>query len=306
MYTNADQFWRKFPEFTVQINNEQPMLIGITEVKQKNSMEKLFPVEFSIGHIGEYDSSFHRNIATNIGKGILLYAHKPFGAKEVEMKTDFQESVFVEINLNYRDKLLVGCIYRSDNEAEENTNNLTSLIREAASKTYLHILLMGDFNYPNIDWNNWTTKSENTESQEFKFIECIQDNFLCQYIQEPTRARGNNTPNLLDLIFTNEKNTVNNIKYQSPLGKSDHSVLTFKFNCYTILKNYVRTNLYFSKAYYESIKKELKDIDWETMLKYKNINEQWLYFKDVTKNLIDKYVPSRKITQGQKKTKYAM
>ena len=35
-------------------------------------------------------------------------------------------------------------------------------------------------------------------------------------------------------------------------------------------------------------------------LKYRNINEQWLYFKDVTKNLIDKYVPSTKITQGQK------
>ena len=173
MYTNADQFWRKFPEFTVWIIDEQPMLIGITEVKPKNSMEKLFPAEFSIDHIGEYDSPFHRNIATNIGRGILLYAHKSLGAKEVEMKTDFQESVFVEINLNDRDKLLVGCIYRSDNGTEENNNNLRSLIREAASKTYLHILLMGDFNYPNIDWNNWTTKLENTESQEFKFIECI-------------------------------------------------------------------------------------------------------------------------------------
>ena len=100
----------------------------------------------------------------------------------MEMKIDFQESVFVEINLNDRDKLLVGCIYRSDNGTEENNNNLRSLIREAASKTYSHILLMGDFNYPNIDWNNWTTKSENTESQQFKFIECIQDNFLCQHV----------------------------------------------------------------------------------------------------------------------------
>ena len=63
MYTNADQFWRKFPEFTVWINNEQQMLIGITEVKPKNSMEKLFPAEFSIDHIREYDSSFHGNIA---------------------------------------------------------------------------------------------------------------------------------------------------------------------------------------------------------------------------------------------------
>ena len=101
-------------------------------------------------------------------------------------------------------------------------------------------------------------------------------------------------------IFTNEKNIINNIEYQSPLGKSYHSVLTFKFNCYTILTNYVRTKLYYNKVDYESIKKELKDIDWETKLKYKNINEQWLYFKDVTENLIDRYVLSRKVTQGQK------
>ena len=67
MYTNADQFRRKFPEFIVQISSEQPMLIGITEVKPKNSMDQLFPSEFSIDHIGEYDLPFHRNITTNIG-----------------------------------------------------------------------------------------------------------------------------------------------------------------------------------------------------------------------------------------------
>ena len=48
-------------------------------------------------------------------------------------------------------------------EQKKITDNLRSLIREASSKTYSHILLMGDFNYPNIDWNNWRTKSENTE-----------------------------------------------------------------------------------------------------------------------------------------------
>ena len=231
MYTNAGQFWRKFPEFTVQINNEQWMLIGITEVKPKKSMKKLFPAEFSIDHIREYDSPFHTNIATNIGQGILLYAHKSLGAKEVEMKTDFQESVFVEISLNNRDKLLVRCIYRSDNGTEEKNNNLRSLIREAASKTCSHILLMGDFNHSNIDWDNWTTKVRNLNSQSVYKITIYVS--ISKSLQ---RVRGNDTPNLLDLIFTNEKNMINNIEYQSPLGKSDHSVMTFKFNCYTILK----------------------------------------------------------------------
>ena len=147
--------------------------------------------------------------------------------------------------------------------------NLRALIREAASKSYSHVLMMGDFNYPDINWKNWTTKSENTDNQEFKFIECIRDNFLSQHVQEPTRVRGNDTPNLLDLIFINEKNMIENIEYQSPLGKSDHSVLSFKFKCYTVIKNYKRTKLYYNKADYGNIKKELKDIDWIKQLQDK-------------------------------------
>ena len=301
MYTNADQFRRKFSEFTVRITKEQPMLIGITEVKPKNSTDKLFPAEFPIDHIGDYDSPFHKNITTNIGRGILLYVHKQLQAKEVVMKTEFQEAIFVELNLNDKDKLLVGCIYRSESGTEENNRNLSAMIREATSKSYSHILMMGDFNYPDINWKNWMTKSENTENQDFRFIECIRDNFLSQHVQEPTRVRGNDTPNLLDLVFTNERNMIDSIEYQSPLGKSDHSVLSFKFKCYTVIKNYKKTKLYYNKADYNNIKRELKDNDWIKQLQHKNANEQWLYFKEFIRNLIDKYVPSREITQGQKR-----
>ena len=169
-YTNADQFRRTFPEFSIRVQNEQPMLIAIIEVKPKQSIDKLFPAEFSIDHIGDYDSPLHRNITNDTGRGILLYTNKALKAKEVEMQTEFQESIFAEIKLNNRDKLLVGCIYRSESGSEDNNMKLRVLIREAVSKTYSHVLLMGDFNYPDIDWSNWTTKSDNPESQEFKFI----------------------------------------------------------------------------------------------------------------------------------------
>ena len=96
---------------------------------------------------------------------------------------------------------------------------------------------------------------------------------------------------------------INNIEHQSPLGKSDHSVLVFKFKCYMTLKSYTRTKIYYNKADYESIKKELKDIKWKLQLEHKSVNEQWIYFKEVIRNHISKYVPSRKITQGQKRQK---
>jgi hypothetical protein len=57
------------------------------------------------------------------------------------------------------DKLLVGLVYRSpSNRTSENSDNMCSLISEATNKGYSHILIMGDFNYPDIDWENWNTK----------------------------------------------------------------------------------------------------------------------------------------------------
>jgi len=50
------------------------------------------------------------------------------------------------------------------------------------------------------------------------------DYYLSQHVDSPTRARGDDTPHILDLVITNEP-FVDNIEYLAPLGKSDHSVL---------------------------------------------------------------------------------
>ena len=117
---------------------------------------------------------------------------------------------------------------------------MKSHIREVVSKTLSYVLLMGDFNYPDIDWSNWITKSECPDSQEFKFLECIRNCFLFQHVRKPTGVRGSDTPNLLNLIFTNEANMVTSVEYQSAMGKGDHSVLRFNFKCYTVPHNYTK------------------------------------------------------------------
>ena len=88
--------------------------------------------------------------------------------------------------------------------------------------------MMGDFNLPNIDWESWNNKSDNIETQDYKFIQCIQDNCLYQHVNKPTRWRGTDTPHVLDLVFTNEENMISELGYLSPLGKSDHCVLQFQ------------------------------------------------------------------------------
>jgi len=94
-YTNADQFRNKLNEFQTKIINYEPKIIGIIEVKPKNSTYKLNPAEFSIDSAGNYD----------IGRGMILYVHKSLNAKEVIMDTRYEEYIFVKVKLNNQDNL---------------------------------------------------------------------------------------------------------------------------------------------------------------------------------------------------------
>ena len=105
-------------------------------------------------------------------------------------------------------------------------------------------MLLGDFNYPNIVWDDaCATGSGN--AAERKFCDCLRDEGLFQHVTLPTRARISTRSNILDLVMTNERGMVDSILHESPLGKSDHSVLVIKFICYAELVNIKRMKYYY-------------------------------------------------------------
>ena len=55
-------------------------------------------------------------------------------------------------------------------------------------------LIVGDFNYPNINLDNWECNKDDEE-----FLDLLQDNFLYQHVDISTRVS-----NILDLVITNE------------------------------------------------------------------------------------------------------
>ena len=112
-----------------------------------------------------------------------------------------------------------------------NNDNLNLLLNKICDKNYSHRCIIGDFNFKDINWTSWTTP-HGAESKEAKFIEAIKDCFLHQHIDEPTRGRGNDIPSQLDLIFSDEEMQVTDIQHLAPLGKSDHSVISFNYCSY--------------------------------------------------------------------------
>jgi hypothetical protein len=165
-YKNADQLFNKMAELIVRPRDNKPNIIGITEVKPKLNRYKPALAEFSLTEVGSY-KMFEKHIDREEGRGLILYLDNKLEATEIHIKTNFRENLFAKIKLNQTDKLLVGVVYRSpSNRTSEYSDKLCSLISEATNKGYSHILIIGDFNYPDIDWENWNTKGDNTNNHE--------------------------------------------------------------------------------------------------------------------------------------------
>ena len=111
-----------------------------------------------------------------------------------------------------------------------------------------------------------STSSGKQHKVDIKFLDCIQDNYLVQHVDEPTRWRGADQPSLIDLVITNEENMISNLEYHAPLGRSDHAVITMKLNCYVEKEVEMVTRKKYHLADYSAMKEEVKTLNWDEIL----------------------------------------
>ena len=112
-------------------------------------------------------------------------------------------------------KTLVGSIYRSPNSTESNNKLLLEeIVRANDIAGDNRLLILGDLNVPYINWDN-KELTEKARLIELYALDVINDCFLFQHVNKPTRFR-NNESSLLDLILTKEEEDVRNIEVFHP------------------------------------------------------------------------------------------
>ena len=90
--------------------------------------------------------------------------------------------------------ITVGVCYRPPTQDEEVDERLYKQLGEVSRS--LLLVLVGDFNLPDICWNYNTADRE----QSRRLLECVGDNFLTQLLREPVRGSK-----ILDLLFANRE-----------------------------------------------------------------------------------------------------
>ena len=228
------------------------------------------------------------------GGGVILYVKDSLVHTPVESLNEhsFGESAWCHVELS-TGKLLVGVCYRSTASDQQNNNQLLQLLNEAtkiADKS--HLLIMGDFNFPEIDYNGYEVHAL-CGSDATNFFDMTQDLFLSQHVHDHTRFRQGQNPSLLDYIFTYEENQIDNLIHQAPVAKSDHACLSFDYVAKANECTFSGCKFDYHKGDYTSIIAELQCIEWEKVLHSKGCEETWRILRDIITALIEKHIPVR-------------
>ena len=111
--------------------------------------------------------------------------------------------------------------------------------------------------------------------QSRRLLECIEDNYLSQVIDSPTRGGA-----ILDLLVTNASELISDVKIGGSLGCSGHALVEFTFLRHMgQAKSKVRT-LNFRKAKFQLFKQLVNRTSWQTVLRDKGAEQSWQVFKD--------------------------
>ena len=104
------------------------------------------------------------------------------------------------INLSKTD-LLTGLVYRSPSSDEGNNLLLNDMISSVNDENFSSVVVMGDFNYRDIDWSHWISEAPE-EHSSYGFIDAVRDSFRYQHVNFNARYKENLRPSMLDLVFS--------------------------------------------------------------------------------------------------------
>lgn len=140
-------------------------------------------------------------------------------AKKIETKYK-AELLAVEITLEDESKIIIVTCYRVGTLGVENANEIISAIKVLSrKKSVWKILIAGDLNLKDIDWENCVGKSNVENILLNGFAECG----LVQCVRDATHNKGG----ILDVVLTSSVNSLDNFKVHKDKSYSDHFPITF-------------------------------------------------------------------------------
>ena len=273
MYTNARSIVNKIDELRIYAKSVNPDVIAITESWTNCNISNHYLQLPNYSIVARHDRN---DTANGRGGGILIYVKDTIKAVETSPPGIFNQFACIQLNNVGSNPLSMYVIYRSPNSSSENNDNLLEVLKLAKNPT----IIVGDFNYPALDWENLSGPSEGQ-----KFIDLSLDQFWYQHVTFPTHRSGN----ILDLLFA-EPGLISEVQNDGQLGNSDHCLILFETNNFWAKNEQSQARYDYKRANWQQLRNLFKDCPWPNVLDG-DINTAWLNFKRTYISVVNQCVP---------------
>ena len=276
----------------MQIAGNEPDIIMVTEVIPKAQIMPLSPALLAIPMYRLYTNFdvTQSRLGESGQRGVCIYVKESISTVEVSLYASIaMEQLWVSMNLLHGDKLLIGCIYMSPSGSRHDGIAELCETLKLACKNVSHVLVAGDFNVPHIDWLNMHS-DEPPGHFSHDLIRCLQDCFMYQHVEYPTRYRHGQIPSMLDLILTNEEGMIQDMQYLPGLTCSDHIILRFTMTCYTEHRKPCHQSMNYRGGNYNMLRSLLQEVDW-TVLHDLDVSRAYHFFVSTLNRVVTLTVP---------------
>jgi len=298
-HLNISSLSRHFDEFNALLGilNINFSVIGISESRFLEHSPPIF--NFSLDGF----SVEHRPTESSAGGALLYisnrYNYTPRADLEKIMYLPRElESVFVEISFSQKSNFIVGCIYKHPAMPISifNTEFLSPFL-QYVSRENKTLVLLGDFN---IDLLKHSTNREVSN-----FLDILGSHLIIPHVLLPTRITET-SKTLIDNIFstiTGSDCASGNLLH----SVSDHlaqflliSSGVKPINDESISRSYQQ----WSKFNHKNFMEDFRGLNWHEILKMRdqNIDVSFNCFSSKISELVDRHLPTRKLTRRQLKS----
>ncbi|XP_068704053.1 uncharacterized protein [Montipora foliosa] len=203
---------------------------------------------------------YRRDRKNRRGGGVFLAVKNRLPSiRRRDLETD-AKILACELRPDSRRKILAVVFYRPQDTDLEYLKQLKKTLLLASKAKFDQILVIGDFNLSEIDWQTGTAKAG--DCLHNYFTKLVKDNYLWQLVDFPTRGK-----NILDLILTTIPTKVQHIHGFDDIICTDHKLISFELDLKVPKRLKTKRVVYnFKRADWSGLKETLRNTPWDACI----------------------------------------
>ena len=220
------------------------------------------------------------------GGGVLIALEESIPSSIIPSPSNLEViSVRIEVSI----PISLCTVYIPPKPNDIYVNTLLSYLAEFTSSSE-HVIIVGDFNLPDINWSTLTGTSPLSTS----FCDLMFDHNLVQFVDSPTHIKGN----ILDIVLSNTSFIRDVHVEPSQSFGSDHFLVLFNIECSLMKpfqKHRMRHVFDFKNADMDGLLMYLLEYDFDSCFHSNNIEHVWAMIKRAILKAMNLYIPKVRV-----------